>query len=311
MKIEVRALLEADLAAARICNRAAFSAFLGLPDPASFRPGADVIGPRWRAWPQGAAAIDVDGELAAAGLMMQWGSVCILGPVMVAPDHWGSGLARRIMTALIATIEEQDFAFTGLFTHPQSPTHIRLYEQFGFVMQRITAIMEKIPDKRDAPAGLTLYSEAEDRAGALAAMRALTHGIEPGLDLRREVDSVAEGALGDTLMLHDKRGLAGFAVCHHGTGSEASEAQMLVKFAVAACGANAPVTFMRLLAAIESYAGRRALGKVIAGTSTGRLQAYRILQEAGYRTVTNGVAMMRPASEGYNRPDIFVIDDWR
>ena len=311
MKVEVRALVEADLAAARICNRAAFSAFLGIPDPNAFRPGADVVGPRWRAWPEGAVALDVDGELAAAGLMMDWGSVCILGPVMVAPEYWNQGFARRMMAALVERVGGRDFALTGLFTHPQSPTHIRLYEKFDFVMQRITAIMEKIPDERDAPAGLAFYSEVEDKAGALESMRALTHEIQPGLDLRREVDSVAEGTLGDTLMLHDKRGLAGFAVCHRGTGSEASEAQLLVKFAVAASGANAPLSFMRLLSAIESYAGRRGLGKVIAGTNTGRSQAYRIMQEAGYRTVTNGVAMMRPASEGYNRPEIFVIDDWR
>ncbi len=311
MKVEVRPLAEADLPAGRICNRAAFAAFYGMPDASAFRPGADVIGPRWRAWPEGAVAVDVDGALAALGLMMHWGSVCILGPLTVLPKYWNTGLARRIMAALIEVIEREKFAFTGLYTHPQSPTHIRLYEDHGFVMQRITAVMAKAPKATDAPAGLAFFSEAADPKGELDAMQALTHRIEPGLDLRREVRAVAAGGLGETLMLRDDHGLAGFAVCHHGPDSEASEGQMLVKFAGAASGAQAPDRFARLLAAIENHAGQRKLAKVIAGTNAGRSEAYRIMKEAGYRTTMNGIAMMRPAIEGYNHPEKFVIDDWR
>lgn len=311
MKVKVRPLIEADLPAARACNRAAFAAFYDMPDPAAFRPGADVIGPRWRAWPQGAIAVDIDGDLAAVGLMMHWGSACILGPLTVLPKYWSTGLARRIMAALIDVVEREEFAFTGLFTHPQSPTHIRLYEDHGFVMQRITAVMAKAPEVKNAPAGLSLFSKASDPGAELDAMQALTHQIEPGLDLRREVDCVALGGLGETLLLRDDRGLAGFAVCHHGPQSEASEGQMLVKFAAAASGAQAQDRFASLLAAIENHAGERGLAKVVAGTNAGRSEAYRIMKEAGYITQMNGVAMMRPAVDGYNHPEKLVIDDWR
>lgn len=311
MQIEVRPLGQADLPAARICNRAAFAAFYGLPDASSFRPGADVIGPRWRTWPQGAVAVDVDGQLAATGLMMDWGSVGILGPLTVLPKYWGSGLARRILGVLVEVIEDQGFVFTGLFTHPRSPTHIRLYEDHGFTMQRITAVMAKAPKATAAPAGLGLFSKAADPEAALASMQALTHRIEPGLDLRREVRAVAKGALGETLMLHDDGGLAGFAVCHHGPGSEASQGQMLVKFAAAAPGSDALDRFARLLAAIESHAAKRKVAKVIAGTNAGRSVAYRLMQQAGFVTEINGIAMMRPAVEGYNHPEKLVIDDWR
>jgi hypothetical protein len=178
-------------------------------------------------------------------------------------------------------------------------------------MQRITAVMAKAPKATDAPAGLALFSEAADPEAELAAMQALTHRIEPGLDLRREVRGVAQGGLGETLMLHDDRGLAGFAVCHHGPGSEASEGQMLVKFAGAAPGADAPDRFAHLLAAIESHARKRKVAKVIAGTNAGRSAAYRIMQQAGFVTEMNGIAMMRPAVDGYNHPEKLVIDDWR
>jgi hypothetical protein len=31
----------------------------------------------------------------------------------------------------------------------------------------------------------------------------------------------------------------------------------------------------------------------------------------GYRTWMNGIIMNRPDTPGYNRPDVFAIDDWR
>jgi hypothetical protein len=32
---------------------------------------------------------------------------------------------------------------------------------------------------------------------------------------------------------------------------------------------------------------------------------------AGFRTAIQGVAMLRGDAEGYNRPDVFALDDWR
>jgi hypothetical protein len=33
--------------------------------------------------------------------------------------------------------------------------------------------------------------------------------------------------------------------------------------------------------------------------------------QSGFRTTTQGVAMERNDATGYNRPDVFLIDDWR
>jgi hypothetical protein len=53
------------------------------------------------------------------------------------------------------------------------------------------------------------------------------------------------------------------------------------------------------------------VAQISAGVSTGRHQAYRLLVELGFRTQLMGVQMLRPWQEGYDRPDIFVLDDWR
>jgi GNAT superfamily N-acetyltransferase len=307
MDIVVRPLTAADLPAAARINRAAFSKFFGLPDPAKFRVAADVVGPRRRLWPEAGLALDLDGALAGAALMMRWGSVAILGPVTVAPEHWSKGLARALMPMLVALIDAGHFAFAGLFTHPQSPKHIRLYESYGFRMQRITAVMAKSVSPSPLSAREFSRAEATERPHLLEAVRELTDGVFPGLDVTAEIADIARHGLGQTLLLESGDTIEGAAVCHFGAGSEASEGQVLVKFA-AARGAE---VFARLLVACEAYAAARGAKQVVAGTNTGRAEAYEIMQRAGYRTTMNGIAMTRPATDGYNRPGAFAIDDWR
>jgi hypothetical protein len=48
-----------------------------------------------------------------------------------------------------------------------------------------------------------------------------------------------------------------------------------------------------------------------AGVNIGRVEAYRSLLRCGYRTEAQGVAMHRAHSLAYNRPDVYVVDDWR
>jgi GNAT superfamily N-acetyltransferase len=305
--MEVRPLTAADLTAAARINRAAFAKFFGLPDPAKFRVGADVIGPRWRLWPEAGLALDLDGQLAAAALMIRWGSVCVLGPVTVAPEHWSKGLARALMPKLVELVDRGGFALAGLVTHPHSPKHVRLYESYGYRMQRITAVMAKPVANPDAPGREFSRAPATERPFLLETMRALTDGVFPGLDVTAEVADVARHGLGQTLLLENDGALEGFALCHAGAGSEASEGQVLVKFAAARDAAS----FERLLGVCESYAAGRGAAQVVAGTNTGRAEAYEIMQNAGYRTVMNTIAMTRPGTDGYNRPGVFVIDDWR
>lgn len=306
-------MTEADLADARRCNRAAFSAFLGIPEPDQFRPQADVIGPRWRGWPEGCLALKSDGALAGVGLMMRWGRVCILGPLTIFPDYWSHGYARRLMTALIEIVDAGDFAFTGLFTHPQSPKHVRLYESFGFEMQRITAIMSKAPEPVGMPSQATLFSALTDadRVQALRDADAVTAACFDGLALRDEIEQVEGDRLGETILLRSGGNVLGFALCHFGPMSEASQDQVLVKFATVRPGRDAPDLFHALLRACEALAAEWGAARLVAGTNSGRTNAYRIMKEHDFRTDANGIAMMRPATDGYNLPHVYAIDDWR
>jgi hypothetical protein len=43
----------------------------------------------------------------------------------------------------------------------------------------------------------------------------------------------------------------------------------------------------------------------------GRHEAYRALLTRGFRTDLQAVAMHKPNEPGYNRSEVYVIDDWR
>ena len=49
----------------------------------------------------------------------------------------------------------------------------------------------------------------------------------------------------------------------------------------------------------------------MAGVNTARLDAYRRMVARGFRADLVGVAMERPDEPGYNRADVYAMDDWR
>jgi hypothetical protein len=48
-----------------------------------------------------------------------------------------------------------------------------------------------------------------------------------------------------------------------------------------------------------------------AGSGVCYINAYHYMVEDGFRADIQGVAMHRPDEPGYNRSDVYLIDDWR
>jgi hypothetical protein len=65
------------------------------------------------------------------------------------------------------------------------------------------------------------------------------------------------------------------------------------------------------LDACEAIAKGRGLHRIQAGVNVGRSQAYRQMLRRGFRTDFQGVAMHKPDTAAYNRPDALILDDWR
>ena len=305
--ILIRSLRESELPEAARIIRVAFGTFFGLPDPASLWPDREYAATRYRAAPENVFAAELNGSLAGTNFLTRWGSFAFFGPLTVKPELWEHDIAKKLLAATIERFDSWGVPHSGLFTFAQSAKHIGLYQKFGFWPRFLTAIMSK--PAADTGASFTNFSSLDEagRDAALAECREIAGAILDGLDLSTEVCAVGAQSVGDTLLLDGDA----FAICHCGPGTEAGNGSCFVKFAAVRPGPHAERNFDRLLAACESFAAQRGLERVDAGVNLERRDAYRTMMRAGYRSAIQGVAMQRPDVPGFNRPDVFVMDDWR
>jgi len=313
MSVTIRPLAEADVAAADAIFRTAFSKFLGIPDPAAFTGDAAIVATRFRANPKAALGAYRNGSLVGSSFATHWGSFGFLGPVSVHPNLWDQGVAKQLMSETVALLDRGGVRQAALFTFPDSPRHIALYQKFGFWPQYLTPVMSKPAVAGTGPTGMSRYSalSSSEKAACIAQCVDLTDAIHPGLDVGPEIRAIAEQNLGEPMPPHAAAGFAGLACCHVGAGSEAGSDVAFVKFGAVRPGRDATGLFGRLLDACEALAADAGCKQVIAGVNAGRHQAYRQMIDRGFRTFIQGVAMLRPNELAFNRPDCFVIDDLR
>lgn len=313
MNLSIRLLQEHELAEADSIFRLAFGTFIGLPQPTDFGGDASYIQPRWMVDPTAAFAAEMDGQLVGSNIAASWGSVGTFGPLTVHPDFWGRGIAQQLIEPVLAQFTQWRTPQAGLFTFPNSPKHHALYQKFGFYPRFLTFVMAK-PIQAVPPDwhGVT-YSEldAQQQEDCLNACAQLTDAIYAGLDGSREIVAVHTQGLGDTVLLWDDAGLAGFAVCHCGAGSEAGSTVCYVKFGAVRPGARAGEHFDQLLDQCEAYGATQQMSRLMAGVNTSREAAYNRMLARQFRSEIVGLAMHRPNDPVYNRPDVFVLDDWR
>jgi len=306
-------LAESDLAQAQRIVRLAFGTFLGAPDPETFWTDRDYAHGRGRAPHVSALGARLNGELVGSNFVTRWGSVGFFGPLSVRPDLQEHGIAQALLAATVDQFKAWGTTHSGLFTFAQSAKHVGLYQKFGFYPRFLTAIM-LAPVRTPGPVpGTTLFSTLTEpaKACALHASRELTETLYPGLDLAAEIETVAAQGLGDTVLLEGARGLAGFAICHHGPRSEAGEGCCFIKFAAVRPSPSAEEDFARLLDAVDALAISAGMPNVLAGTNLARQEAYRHLLARGFRTLMQGVNMHSNNEPGTCRPGLHIIDDWR
>jgi GNAT superfamily N-acetyltransferase len=311
--VRIRPMLADDISAADAVWRGAFGAFLGLPDPMAFRPGASPVRTRYLADPAGSFVAEVDSEVVGSNFAINWGSAGFFGPLSVRPDHWNRGIAQRLLETALEAFASWGTEHVGLFTFAHSARHLTLYQKFGFWPRFLTLIMAKSVAPLRSEVAWSAYSHlsADEQRSSLEECRALTDAWQSGLDLSLEIEATARHDFGETVLLRDGNTFIGFAVCHAGPGTEAGSGNCAVKFGAVRPGANAESSFSRLLAACEALAVARGAPRLVAGVNTARREAYRALLTAGFRTEVQGLAMDRPDEAGYNRPGVAIIDYWR
>ncbi len=76
-------------------------------------------------------------------------------------------------------------------------------------------------------------------------------------------------------------------------------------------GAQAGEQFEQLLDLCEAFGATQKMLRLLAGVNTSRDEAYTRMVARRFRTEITGLVMHKPNEPGYNRPGIFVLDDWR
>jgi len=311
--ITVRPLQESELATADSIMRLAFGTFIGLPEPMSFMGDAAYIRNRWLADPEAAYAAVADGEVIGSNLATNWGSVGFFGPLTIRPDFWDRGVGKRLLEPIMGLFDKWGTRHAGLFTFPHSQKHVGLYQRFGFWPRFLTALMSKPVEHVLTAMRWTRFSEVSnaERDGVLSACREVTDAVYEGLNVANEIRAVAAQNLGDTVLLWDDDRLIALAVCHVGPGTEAGSDVCYIKFAAVRPGPTVEQHFSDLLDACEEMAAAEHVSRLRGGVNTARHEAYRHMLARGFRTDTQGVVMSRPNEAGYNRPGVYLIDDWR
>lgn len=310
--VTIRPLRPAELDEADRIFRLAFGTFIGLPDPRTFAGDSDYVRTRFAAVPEGALAAELDGELVGTNFALRRGSLAFFGPLSVRPELQNRGIAQELLAATMDVFARWGVEHAGLFTFPNSPKHVALYQKFGFWPGHLMAIMGA-PVGAGVPAdGTAVLAELgpDERAAALAGCRAIASELQDGLDPTAEIEAIGRLGLGDVVVVRDGGEVQAFALCHCGAGTEAQGSVCFAKFGMVRPRAGA-AAFDRLLDGCAALAARRSLPTLQVGVSTASRAAYRRLIARGFRTELLGVEMHRPEGPAYHRPDAFVLDDWR
>lgn len=311
--ISIRLLPEHHLDEADRVFRLAFGTFLNLPDPMQFAGDTDSIRTRWKTDPTSAFAAYSHDTLVGLVIAVTWGSVGFFGPLTVRPDYWDHGIGARLLEPVMEFFAKRFVRNAGLFTFPDSPKHLGLYQKFDFWPGHLTAVMAKAVSRPETNARWTVYSEGSEseRRQLLHACAGLTEALYPGLDVGVEIRAIHEQGIGDTVLLWEDEKLCGLAVCHCGPKSEAGSNSCYIKFGAVRPGPHAARRFTDLLHACEAFAAGKSLGRIFGGVNTIRHEAYRAMLAMGFRTDFQGVLMHRRNDPGYSHPGSYIIDDWR
>ncbi len=311
-EVRIRPLEESELPEANRILRMAFGTFLKVENPESLFPGRDLVSTRWRAEPTSVIAAEHGGKLIGTNFMANWGTFGFFGPITVLPEFWDRKVAQVLLERTMSIFEDWGIAHRGLLTFPESPKHIHLYEKYGFRAGHLIPVLSKTVTAPTAVnyARLSTLPE-EDRSRAIAACSELTGHILEGLNLQIEIGAVLDQNLGEICLIYSGSTLAAFAICHCGSATEAGDNACYVKFGAVRPSAMASGHFTSLVGACEAVAAGRDLDRLSVGVNMGRWKAYRQLRGLGFQTRFIGVAMETQPERSYNRPDVYVIDDWR
>jgi GNAT superfamily N-acetyltransferase len=260
--------------------------------------------------------------LVGAILSVSWGSVAWLGPLAVLPQFAGQGIEQDLIRAVLAYWEPLDLSAQGLETFPESPAHLTRFAAFGFRPQFLTVTLVGAVDpvsprepvrQRVPPFELLRFSQLSEAMQETmeAGCRRISERHYPGLDYGKELRSVLELQLGDTLLLAVGERMYGFAICHTAPASESGGTACYVKALLIDPAIDDVETLLALVEACEGYARQAGIETVRIGVNLACWEGYLALAERGYEMRHTQVRMIRALGDLLSDTSPFHFNDWR
>jgi GNAT superfamily N-acetyltransferase len=157
---------------------------------------------------------DDRGVIAAFNMVHRSGAEGWMGPLAVRVEHQGNGTGKEIVTRGVEWLKARGASVIGLETMPRTMDNIGFYSRLGFVPGRLTITTTLDAAYGDAPAVLLGRLAPRERDDMIAECKDLVQQMRPGYDYTRELHLTSELHLGDTVLLHDRDRLVGFALAH-------------------------------------------------------------------------------------------------
>jgi GNAT superfamily N-acetyltransferase len=284
---------------------------------------ARLVKSRFQKEPAGCfVAEDPAQGLIGAVLSIAWGGVAWLGPLAVHPEFSGKGVEPQLLQAVLAYWEPMGLSMQGVETRPANPSDIEFYAAFGFRPQFLTATLigdvdpagpRELIRQRSPSFELIRLSQLSDalEETMLANCRRISERHYPGLDYGKELQSVKELNLGDTLLLAVGERLYGYAICHVAAGSEADAESCYVKALLIDPAIDDQETLLALVEACEGYARMHRLKTVRLGVNLACWEGYQAVAARGYQLRQLRLRMVRPIDDLLSDPSPFHFNDWR
>ena len=157
---------------------------------------------------------DSRGAIAAFNMVHRSGVEGWMGPLAVRTDQQGSGLGKDVVTRGVEWLVREGAQVIGLETMPRTMDNVGFYSRLGFAPGRLTVTLTLDAATGDRAPELLGRLAARDREDELLALQSLLNGLAPGYDFTREIELTESLSLGDTVLLHQRDELVGFALCH-------------------------------------------------------------------------------------------------
>ncbi|OLC58278.1 MAG: hypothetical protein AUH85_01060 [Chloroflexi bacterium 13_1_40CM_4_68_4] len=271
--------------------------------------GPRVAMARFQKEPPGAFIALRGGRVVGCVFSVHWGSLAYFGPIAVAPEAQGLGIAQRLIDAVHHRWRRARVRLSGLECIGDAAQLVYLYTKMGYlpVSNAIAFIADAAADA--LPRGFAVERFAElaigDREAALRHMKRIAGESVLGLDPTVEVTAALETEIGDTLLVHNRRGIVGFAVAHWAPLLRADGLAIPVAAVSRRGGTRATAALLR---GLRSLALERQLAHVWIRVAGRRAKAQEVLKREGFRADQTRLRMKRGPDE--ERGSQLLFDSW-